>query len=104
MEVASSALGVAREAWKWYSGAGYAAPVLAGRAKAETVLGPEWSAETVGLAVALACAALTLFLYFACVRPMTQVASWVGKIAFVLGIPAYAGYLAWTVPLPFPSA
>jgi hypothetical protein len=99
MDVAARASRFALAAWDLYSAQAYADPVRAARGYPAAIFGLEWSRA---LVAALVCAFGILaaaFSYAVCVRPAIHMLGWAAWLALVIGVPAYCGFLAWSVPL-----
>lgn len=74
-------------------------PIKHARDFLDPLLSEEWSRLTIAGCVAIVTALIVLGFYYIFIRPASHIMRWIAWLAFVVGLPVAAGYLAWIVPM-----
>lgn len=98
MEALVYALGAIQNLSWIYESPPHVGPVLQARGALDPLLSEDWSRATVSASAALASSVLALGAYYVFIRPAAHIMRWLAWLAFVVGLPATAGWLAWSVP------
>ena len=73
-------------------------PVLHARGVLDPLLSEEWSRLTIAACAVLVTSLIALGVYYIFIKPAAHIMRWLAWLAFVVGLPAAAGYLVWIVP------
>ncbi len=98
MEFAQKGADLATWAVGLYFEQKYKDPVRQARATLEPLLSEPWSRAAVAACAIVLVSLATLAVHYIFFKPAAQIMRWAVWLAFVVGLPASAGCLAWSVP------